>query len=234
MATSARLPALPPARASPAAPTAIPPAPHTRSSSTATALAPPTDASATAPGASIDAIACGASESCGAAGTYADAGGTPRTMVASQTARSWGAATRRALLGTGYPSDPPPTQPTTQPTPAATPAPVTTAPSAALRPIVVLKTSKFTVSKGAIKVKLGCRTAHCSGTVKLTTTAKRKTVVLAKASYALVRGRTATISVRLPKAGRKALKHSRARAVRAKLVISLKGARTISKTVAIR
>jgi hypothetical protein len=40
--------------------------------------------------------------------------------------------------------------------------------------------------------------------------------------------------VRLTKAGRKALKHSHARAVRAKLVISLKGARTISKTVAVR
>jgi hypothetical protein len=300
--------------------------------STAAAVTLPTDANATAPGASIDAVACGATGSCGAAGTYADAGGTPRTMVASQTAGSWAAATRlalpadadpaaagasetavacgaagacvlvapyidasgvgqramtaaqtngswsaasalplpgdahatnpdaftmsaacgdrwycvavgaytdklgtrRALLGTGYPSDPPPTPPTEPPAPAATPAPVTTAPSAALRPIVVLKTSKFTVSKGAIKVKLGCRTADCSGTVKLTTTAKRKTVVLAKASYALVRGRTATISVRLTKAGRKALKHSRARAVRAKLVISIKGGRSTSRTVAVR
>jgi hypothetical protein len=185
--------------------------------SAATALPLPGDAHATNPDAFTMSAACSDRWYCVAVGAYTNKSGT-----------------RRALLGTGYPSGPPPTQTTTPPPPAATPAPVTTAPSAALRPIVVLKTSKFTVSKGAIKVKLGCRIAHCSGTVKLTTTAKRKTVVLAKASYALARGRTATISVRLTKAGRKALKHSRARAVRAKLVISLKGARTISKTVAVR
>jgi hypothetical protein len=183
--------------------------------SAASSLALPSDAHAN-PDALATSVACGAPSSCLVGGFYSGTSGSRRAMVASLDPQE--AA--------------PPTS--TPPAPAATPAPITTAPSAALRPIVLLKTSKFTVSKGAIKVKLGCRTAHCSGTVKLTTTAKRKTVVLAKASYALVRGRTATISVRLTKAGRKALKHSRARAVRAKLVISLKGARTISKTVAVR
>jgi hypothetical protein len=183
--------------------------------SAASALGLPSDAHAN-PDAVATSVACGAPSSCLVGGFYNGPSGSRRAMVASLDPQETA----------------PPTS--TPPAPAATPAPVTTAPSAALQPIVVLKTSKFTVSKGAIKVKLGCRTAHCSGTVKLTTTAKRKTVVLAKASYALVRGRTATISVRLTKAGRKALKHSRARAVRAKLVISIKGGRSTSRTVAVR
>ena len=298
--------------------------------STPAVLPIPADANATAPAASVDAIACGGVGSCAAAGSYADAGGTSRTMVASQIPGSWGAATRlalpanadpaspgasensiscgaagacvlvasyidaagaqrpmtaaqtggswaaasamplpgsahatnpdafpasvacveqwyciavgsyndkwgsrRALLGTGYPSDLP-VQPADTATPAATLAPITTTPSAALRPVVALKTARFAVAKGAIKVRLGCQTARCSGTVKLTTTAKGKSILLAKASFALARGATKTISVRLTKAGKKALKHSRARAVQAKLVVSVKGARAISRTVAVR
>jgi hypothetical protein len=184
---------------------------------------PPTDANATAPGASIDAIACGATGSCGAAGTYADAGGTPRTMVASQTAGSWGAATRLALPADADPAD------ARRHARAGHDGTVRGA-ATDRRPQDVEVHGLEGRDQGQARLP----DRACSGTVKLTTTAKRKTVVLAKASYALVRGRTATISVRLTKAGRKALKHSRARAVRAKLVISLKGARTISKTVAIR
>jgi hypothetical protein len=58
--------------------------------------------------------------------------------------------------------------------------------------------------------------------------------VLAKATYSLARGKSNTIAVRLTKAGRKAFAHSRAQRVRATLVITVKGAATLSRTISVR
>ena len=299
---------------------------------TASSLPLPAGASASPAIASVDAIACGAAGSCGAVGTYTDAAGVDRTMVASQTAASWGAATRLAmpsdadpasaassstsiacgaagacvmagsyvdatgaaqramtaaqvdgtwsaasalplpagaraanpdalptsvscgdrwscvaagsytdtaggrrvlLAGSGPAADPTPPGGSPAPTAASgAPAPVAR-PSVASRAAIALKTSRFAAAKGVVRINLACRAARCSGTIKLTT-ARGRTIVLAKAAYAIARGKSRTISVRLTKAGRKAFKHSRAQAVRAKLVISVKGARTTTRTVLVR
>jgi hypothetical protein len=295
-----------------------------------TALALPAGAAAHPDTAEIDAIACGAVGSCGAVGTYADTGATPRTMVASQIGGSWGAATRLALpadadqasaassessiacgaagacvlvapyvdaSGNGQramtaaqvdgawsaastlplPADAhatlpdafpdsvacaerwscvavgsytntsgsrrvllataAPAQDNAPPTPApagtaGTPAPVTSKAQAAARPVLAVKTARFAVSKGAVRVKLACREARCSGTIKLTT-AKGRRVVLAKGTYGLARGKSKTIVLRLTRSGRKAFEHSRVQPVHARLVIAIKGARTLSRAITV-
>ena len=296
---------------------------------TSAGLALPAGAAANPDTAQIDAIACGAVGSCGMVGTYADAGATPRTMVASLIGASWGAATRLALpadadqasaassessIACGaagacvllapyvdasgnaqramtaaqvdgawsaastlpLPADAHATLPdvfpdsvacadrwscvavgsyttasgsrrvllataaraqeSAPPSPvvgtAGAPAPFTSKAPVAGRPVLAVKSARFAASKGTVRVKLACRQASCSGTIKLTA-AKGKRVVLAKGAYALARGKGKTIVVRLTKAGRKAFKHSRVQPVGAKLVITIKGARTLTRAVTV-
>ena len=95
-----------------------------------------------------------------------------------------------------------------------------------------MKSARFAASKGAVRIKLACREARCSGTIKLTT-AKGRRVVLAKGTYALARGKSKTIVLRLTRSGRKAFKHSRVQPVRARLVITIKGARTLNRAITV-
>jgi hypothetical protein len=242
----------------------------------ATRLAMPSDADPASGAASSSSIACGAAGACVMAGSYVDAtGAAQRAMTAAQVDGAWSAAdalplpagarsanpdalptsvscgdrwscvaagsytdtagSQRVLLaGSGPAADPAPPAGSPAPTAAVgAPAPVARPSAVASRPAISVKSSRFASAKGVVRIKLACRTARCSGTIKLTT-ARGKTIVLAQAGYAIARGASRTISVRLTKAGRKAFKHSRAQAVRAKLVISVKGAAATARTVLVR
>jgi hypothetical protein len=191
--------------------------------SAASALALPANANDN-PDAYATSVACGGASSCVLGGTYNGAGSSQRAMVAS--------------LDPEAPAPPPSTG--TPPAGGSSgggsggATPVTGSAPSSPRPLIVLKSAKFAVAKGAIKVKLACQAARCSGTIKLTAKAGGRTKLLGRASYAIARNRTATIAVRLTKAGKKALERSRTRPVRAKLVISVRGAGTKTRTILVR
>jgi hypothetical protein len=200
--------------------------------SAASALALPGDADAN-PDALATSVACGGPGSCVAGGAYTGAAGSRRAMVASVDPEATTPPGETPPPDETPPSTDTPPSTATPSVPADATAPAAKPAPATLRPVVILKSSKLVAANGAVKVKLSCQTARCSGTVKLTRTAGGATAGLAKASYTLARGRTLTITVRLTQAGRKALEHSRTRALRAELVISLTGAGAKSHSVSV-
>jgi hypothetical protein len=80
-------------------------------------------------------------------------------------------------------------------------------------------------------VRIACRTAPCSGTITLKRSAKGK--VLAKGTYVLRRGGTKSFVLRLTAAGRQAFAHAHRRPVKVRLVVSVKGARPLARTVVV-
>jgi Putative Ig domain len=257
---------------------------------------PDNAAPAASQNAALDAVACGAADSCTAVGSYKDAADARRALVAfsapalevstsalpgaqagspysaqvaatgGSDAPSWSIAAGSLPAGlsldpgtgriSGTPtasgtssftvraSDPgPPAQAaTTDLSIAVAPAPslppgqavLPEGPPAAKRPVLAVKTTKFVVTAGAVRLKIACQAAPCSGTIKLTRVVKGKTIVLAKASYVLARGKTKTVSLRLTKAGKTALRSARTRAVKVKLAVSVRGGRAVTRTVAVR
>jgi hypothetical protein len=113
-------------------------------------------------------------------------------------------------------------------------APATPALSKSSRPVVALKTTRMRVVKGAIRVRLSCAAAPCSGTIKLSRGSKGKTIVLATATYTIGRGKVKTITVRLTRRGKTALRRAHSHPVKVALVISVMGAKTTKKTVVVR
>lgn len=181
---------------------------------TASALTAPGNADADDPEGHVYGLACGSDESCVLGGDYTTAAGERRAMVAA-----------------ARPADPatPVATPTPDPVVTPTPSPTRTT-TTSTRPALTLKTKKLTVAKGAVKLKLACTSARCAGTIRLTRAGK----VLATASYAIPRGATQTITIRLTKAGKKALRNSRRRAVKVKVVVAVKGAGSTAKSLLVR
>jgi hypothetical protein len=110
-------------------------------------------------------------------------------------------------------------------------------------PVITLPTSRLVVSGNAAKVPITCSTANCAGSIELTeqvpakakkgkkTTSKKQTVVLAKGSYSLAAGKSATIVVRLTVAGKTALAAAKKHVLPAKGAATVAGGTTVQKPV---
>jgi hypothetical protein len=90
-----------------------------------------------------------------------------------------------------------------------------------LTPVLTYKSSSLKATKRTIPIKVSCRTAACSGTISLTqqitvkakhhghkATTTHKTTTLARSTYHLAANTTATVALRLTKAGKKTLAHA--------------------------
>ena len=153
----------------------------------------------------------------------ADAGHRISCLVIAKNARGEKSALSASIA---IPSPPPPPPPPT--------------------PVVTSMGSKLVVSGKAIKMRLTCAAAACRGSVVLTlqvvvkrhrgrkTISRRATLVLAKGSFSLAQGRSATVSLRLTSAGRKRLAHARRHPVVARLTVLVQGGRTTTKSVLVR
>ncbi|HEX7300567.1 MAG TPA: Ig domain-containing protein [Solirubrobacteraceae bacterium] len=150
-------------------------------------------------------------------GTPTEAGTSLFTVKASDEGPPVQNATRALSIVVGPPAT-------------ATAPPPTAAPR---RPLVAVKATKLIAAKGAVRVTLTCRHAHCSGTIQLRSAAKRRAVALAQGRYTIARGSTRTLTIRLTKAGKKALKRARTRPMRARLVVVVTGAATTSTSVVV-
>jgi hypothetical protein len=110
-------------------------------------------------------------------------------------------------------------------------------------PFVALSSTRIVVSGGSARVPLLCTNASCAGTIELTqqvvvkqrkgkkTISKKKTVVLAKGSYALAAGKSATIAVRLTPAGRSALAKAKGHKLSVKAIVFVTGGTKVTKPV---
>ncbi len=102
-------------------------------------------------------------------------------------------------------------------------------------PLVELPGSKLVVSGPSVRVPLLCVGATCTGTIELSgqvvvkhrkgrrTISKKRIVVLAKGSYSLAAGSSATIAVRLTAAGRSALAGAKGHKLPVKAVVTVTG-----------
>jgi hypothetical protein len=101
-----------------------------------------------------------------------------------------------------------------------------------LPPRVVVVSSSAAVKGGFIPVKLSCKNAPCSGTAEVV---KRQLVksggVLAKASYSIARGTTATVELRLTQAGSKAFADAREHPLAKKLLVTARGGKATTRTI---
>jgi hypothetical protein len=110
-------------------------------------------------------------------------------------------------------------------------------------PIVELSSSKLVVSGNTARAPIVCVGATCTGTIELTgqivvkhrkgkrTISKKQTVVLAKGSYSLAAGTSATIVVRLTAAGKGALAKAKGCQLSAKAIVTVTGGRTVKSAV---
>jgi hypothetical protein len=96
-----------------------------------------------------------------------------------------------------------------------------------LPPRAVVVSSSAAVKQGLIPVKLSCKNAPCSGTAELV----KRAVVLAKASYSIPSGTTATVELRLTQAGSKAFAHASRRPLAEKLLVTARGGKTTTRTI---
>jgi hypothetical protein len=124
------------------------------------------------------------------------------------------------------------------------PAPATRPPPPpAPKPSVALSSARIVVSRGSARVPLACTRANCAGTIELVqrvvikqrkgkkTVSKKKTVVLAKGTYALAAGKSATIVVRLTAAGKSALLEAKGHKLSAKAIVSVAGGVSATKPI---
>jgi hypothetical protein len=114
---------------------------------------------------------------------------------------------------------------------------------AAIVPIIALSAAKIVVSDNAAKVPIACAKASCAGSIELTeqvsakagkgkkATSKKQTVVLAKGSYSLAAGKSATILVRLTAAGKSALASAKGRKLSAEATVTVAGGVTAKDAV---
>jgi hypothetical protein len=119
------------------------------------------------------------------------------------------------------------------------PAPVPPPPT----PQVTVTRSKLSVSGDKTKVHLACSRAACVGTVELTvhvvvvrrngkkSVSRRETFVLAKGSYSIAAGASATVTLRLTATGHKRLAHTKRNPLSAELEVTVDGGGAASKSV---
>lgn len=113
------------------------------------------------------------------------------------------------------------------------------------KPVVTIVSSKLALSghPKALRVKLQCGGATCDGSVELTvkvltkrrkgrkTITHKRTLVLARGSFSLAAGKSATVTLHLTVAGRKLLAHAKHHPLPAKLVLSPAGGETSTESV---
>jgi hypothetical protein len=128
------------------------------------------------------------------------------------------------------------------PAPVVPPAVISTPP---LKPQIAVSTSKIVVSGSSAHVSVSCKTAPCSGTVKVTeqivtkhrkgnkTVSRKETVVLANGSFSLAAGHNGTFVIHLTKTGRSMLAHAKHHRLSAALVVSVGGGQSAKETVEI-
>jgi hypothetical protein len=163
-----------------------------------------------------------------ASGTYtvqsADAGHTLSCQVTAKNTRGEKSATSAGL---SIPANPPPPPPSSS------------------DPTVTITGSKIVISGKSTKVHLQCSDATCQGSIELTvqvvvkhrkgkkTTSRKQLLVLAKSPFSLAKGKSATITLPLTATGRKRLGHVKHHPLAAKLILTVRGAKTITKSVLI-
>jgi hypothetical protein len=98
-------------------------------------------------------------------------------------------------------------------------------------PAVSITSKRLTASAKSVSVGVTCSKAACRGTITLTRTVKKKTVTLASGTYSLKTGKHAGITVTLTKAGRSAFKNAATKAVGATVHVTVKGGKTVTKTL---
>jgi len=113
-------------------------------------------------------------------------------------------------------------------------------------PLVTLMTSKLVMSGGSAPVRVACSQAACQGSIELvmqvatggrgegrgkSALARRATLVLAAGSFSLTEGKDGCILLRLTPAGRQKLAHARHHPIAAKLILSVKGGGTATRSV---
>jgi hypothetical protein len=111
-------------------------------------------------------------------------------------------------------------------------------------PHLSLAAAKLRVARNSVVVRLTCSdAAPCAGTAALTvqvlvrsrrgrrTVSRRQTLVLAKGSFSLKAGQTASVALRLTALGRQRLAHAQRHPLAAHLALSVKGARATAALV---
>jgi hypothetical protein len=98
-------------------------------------------------------------------------------------------------------------------------------------PAVSITSKRLTASTKSVSVAVKCSKAACRGTITLTRTAQKKTVTLGSGPYSLKTGTHASITVTLTKAGRSAFKNAATKAVSATVHVTVKGGKTVTKTL---
>jgi hypothetical protein len=121
-------------------------------------------------------------------------------------------------------------QPITQPAPIAQPAPAPASPAPTL-PKGTLK-----VKQGKLRLSLSCAKggAPCKGSLVLTSRKGKKTTSLSHAAYAIAAGKKKTLTLKLTKAGRKALAKARHHKLKVLLTAKPSGGKATSKTIALK
>jgi hypothetical protein len=112
-------------------------------------------------------------------------------------------------------------------------------------PLVVLSAAKLAASASSARVPVACKQARCAGTIELTervivkqrkgekTISKKETLILAKGSYSLAAGSSATITLRLTSVGKSALAKAKQHRLAAEAVASVIGGKTAERSVAL-
>jgi Carboxypeptidase regulatory-like domain len=114
-------------------------------------------------------------------------------------------------------------------------------------PVVTITGTKIVVSRGSVSVHVKCSQATCRGSIELTvqvivkrplerrrSVLRRETIVLAKGSFSLAAGKSATVTLRLTATGRKRLAHAKRHPIAAKLILAVKGEATTTRSVLAR
>jgi Carboxypeptidase regulatory-like domain len=123
------------------------------------------------------------------------------------------------------------------PTSTATPAP------AQVPPVVTAPTSKIVISGSTAALRLSCSDATCRGTIELTsqvmtsrheggkTASHRETLVLARGSFSLAKGGSATAVLRLTTAGKQRLAQAKRHPLAAEIICSVRDGKTTTRAV---
>jgi alpha-tubulin suppressor-like RCC1 family protein len=164
------------------------------------------------------------------------------SLACRVTAKSTAGEMSATSIGLAIPASS--TAPIATPSPAATSTTLTTThPTSSPLPVVRIVGSGLVVSGDSVSVHLTCDDATCRGSTELTmrvlskghkgakTVTRRETLVLAEGTFSLTRGKGAAVVLRLTAAGRRRLARAKRHPVAANLILSVKGGKTIVKSV---
>ncbi len=100
-------------------------------------------------------------------------------------------------------------------------------------PVVALGASKIHISKqDTAQVRIRCERARCQGLLELVAQTPGR-VILAKGSFALAKGQSATVTLRLTRAGVKRLRHIGAHRLAVRLTALVHAGKTVSETTTV-